>query len=230
MEFYLHNKDDNKLTSAVNLATQFKIGEDNYIIYYETQVEKSSIDIFIGQISYGNQNLIISKIAVEKQNEFLGIVKDILAGKNPKTEQSDYANIIDTATIVLDSVQKIQIPTKSLDNLKKYHNKNIETINQEENKIEENKIEEQKIENEGIIENSNVIPPAKQETEEKNNVVNTDLSSLDSLINQSENIKKEKLEKKKINDKKQISTPILIMLIISIIVGIGYAIYQFLLK
>ena len=248
MEFYIHNKDDNKLTTAVNLATQFKIGEDNYIIYYNTQVEKSSIDIFIGQISYGNQNLVITKIAVEKQNEFLNIVKDILAGKNPKTEPSDYANIIDTATIILDSVQKIQIPTKSLDTLINYpkkeetenvenneiSNENINTETTQETEVKSDNEIQEKQEDNTIQENNEVSTPEtsdieKEQTNDNNpNIIDTDLSGLDSLINQSDNNKKEKIDKKKTKENKVISTPILVMLILAIIAGVIYFICNYL--
>lgn len=119
MEFYLHSKDDRKSSTLVNLATTFKIDDVNYIVYYNTQVEKSVIDIYIGKISYGDQCLVVNKIDSEKQNTFLDVIKGILSNNNPVTEISDYSNIIDTATIVLDSVQKISIPTSSLENLKK---------------------------------------------------------------------------------------------------------------
>lgn len=123
MEFYLYNKDDRKLKTLVNLATIFKVGEINYIVYYNTQTEKSVIDIYIGKISYGDECLVINKIDAEKQGEFLSIIKDILASKNPETADSDYQNIIDTATIVLEEVQKIQIPTSGLDILLNYRKK-----------------------------------------------------------------------------------------------------------
>lgn len=139
MEFYIHNKDDQKLSTLVNLGTVFKFDETNYIVYYNKQVEKSMIDIYIGKISYGDNSLVISKIDKSKQSEFLQIIKEILSNKNPETEISDYAKIIDTATIILDGVQKIQIPTISLENLKNYHNiekevygNNLDVNNEEE--------------------------------------------------------------------------------------------------
>ena len=252
MEFYIHNKDDNKLTTAVNLATQFKLEEENYIIYYNTQVEKSSIDIYIGQISYGNKNLIITKIAPEKQNEFLNVIKDILAGNNPETEQSDYANIIDTATIVLDSVQKIQIPTKSLEILTKYHNpsikeeKQVETANNEvETTTETSKEDVPSVEEKTTETPKEDVPNEEEKTEEnkaiettsapvekkkKKNIIDTDLSSLDSLINQNDSNKKEKQEKIKEKSNKAINTPLLVLLIITIIGGAIYFIYNYLIK
>ena len=44
MEFYIHDKDDRKVKTSVNLATTFKIDDTNYIVYYNTQVEKGVID------------------------------------------------------------------------------------------------------------------------------------------------------------------------------------------
>ena len=241
MEFFIHNKDDNKLTTLVNLATQFKIGEDNFIVYYNTQVEKTSIDIYIGQLSYGNQNLIITKIVPEKQNEFLQIIKDILAGKNPETEKSDYANIIDTATIVLDSVQKIQIPTKSLDLLLNYpspslENKTEETTNNEEQNIEnksedtlENKTEETTNVEETPQESN--VETTKQETNVEetttNSPIDTDLSGLDTLLRENEDTKKKAKEKLDNKSKKAINTPLLVVLILTIIAGIIYFVTQY---
>ena len=135
MEFYLHNKDDQKSSTLVELATTFKIDDINYIVYYNKQVEKSMIDVYIGIISYGNQSLIINKIDSDKQGKFLSVIKDIMASKSPETEYGDYDNIIDTATIILESVQKIQIPTNSLEILKKYHKK--EDTSTEEIKFDE---------------------------------------------------------------------------------------------
>ncbi len=224
MEFYLYNKDDRKSSTLVNLGTTFKLDNVNYIVYYNTQVEKSSIDIYIGKISYGDQCLIINKIDNEKQNDFLTVVKSILAGNNPTTETSDYENIIDTATIVLESVQKIQVPTTSLDFLKNYH-KNPADI-AKENDLTENK----EIENKSVTvtptANSNndiKVEEKKEEVSEVGNnitsnnstttstmVFNDKLGNLDSVLNEKDTPKKHK-------SKKMISTPILVLLIIVVI-------------
>lgn len=223
MEFYLHNKDDRKSSTLVNLATTFKLDDVNYIIYYNTQVEKSVIDIYIGKISYGDQCLVINKIDSDKQNSFLNIIKGILSNNNPVTEFSDYDNIIDTATIVLDNVQKIQIPTTSLDNLKKYHKKDevdsnnqaVETKKEEisfdfDKKIEQNLNEEKQIDKVKENVQSNEYDEDIDPTESFINS-NDKLSGLDNLLNER---KKEAKPKQK-----AISTPILVLLIIVIILG-----------
>lgn len=223
MEFYLHNKDDRKSSTLVNLATTFKLDDVNYIIYYNTQVEKSVIDIYIGKISYGDQCLVINKIDSDKQNSFLNIIKGILSNNNPVTEFSDYDNIIDTATIVLDNVQKIQIPTTSLDNLKKYHKKDevdsnnqaVETKKEEisfdfDKKIEQNLNEEKPIDEVKENVQSNEYDEDIDPTESFINS-NDKLSGLDNLLNER---KKEAKPKQK-----AISTPILVLLIIVIILG-----------
>ena len=224
MEFYLHNKDDRKSSTLVNLATTFKLDDVNYIVYYNTQVEKSVIDIYIGKISYGDQCLIINKIDSDKQNAFLNIIKGILSNNNPETEISDYSNIIDTATIVLESVQKISIPTSSLDNLKKYHNAeqilNTSEASQEEkeeisfdfdNKIEQNLNKDNKVEQ---LENSKEEEKIDEDIDPTESFINSNdkLSNLDNLLN-----KREKDEKPK---QKKISTPLLILLIFVVIAGI----------
>ena len=224
MEFYLHSKDDRKSSTLVNLATTFKIDDVNYIVYYNTQVEKSVIDIYIGKISYGDQCLVVNKIDNEKQNTFLDVIKGILSNNNPVTEISDYSNIIDTATIVLDSVQKISIPTSSLENLKKYHrNEEIEDTNEETPKENEeisfdfdNKIEQ------NLNKDNNIEPKDSSKDEEEvdedidptESFIHSDdkLSSLDNLLNN-----KEKESKPK---KKLISTPVLTMLILAVILCI----------
>ncbi len=224
MEFYLHSKDDRKSSTLVNLATTFKIDDVNYIVYYNTQVEKSVIDIYIGKISYGDQCLVVNKIDSEKQNTFLDVIKGILSNNNPVTEISDYSNIIDTATIVLDSVQKISIPTSSLENLKKYHrNEEIEDTNEETPKENEeisfdfdNKIEQ------NLNKDNNIEPKDSSKDEEEvdedidptESFIHSDdkLSSLDNLLNN-----KEKESKPK---KKLISTPVLTMLILAVILCI----------
>lgn len=165
MEFYLHNKDDRKLKTLVNLATTFKIDDDNYIIYYNTEVEKTVIDIYIGKISYGDECLVINKIPSDKQNNFLSVVKEVLANKEPETEFSDYKNIIDTAIIVLESVQKIQIPTTSLELLKKYHNLEVSF----ENSVELDNHEE-------IVE-KNLEADNVSEKNENNDVISFELDS-----------------------------------------------------
>ena len=224
MEFYLHSKDDRKSSTLVKLATTFKIDDVNYIVYYNTQVEKSVIDIYIGKISYGDQCLVVNKIDSEKQNTFLDVIKGILSNNNPVTEISDYSNIIDTATIVLDSVQKISIPTSSLENLKKYHrNEEIEDTNEETPKENEeisfdfdNKIEQ------NLNKDNNIEPKDSSKDEEEvdedidptESFIHSDdkLSSLDNLLNN-----KEKESKPK---KKLISTPVLTMLILAVILCI----------
>ena len=224
MEFCLHSKDDRKSSTLVNLATTFKIDDVNYIVYYNTQVEKSVIDIYIGKISYGDQCLVVNKIDSEKQNTFLDVIKGILSNNNPVTEISDYSNIIDTATIVLDSVQKISIPTSSLENLKKYHrNEEIEDTNEETPKENEeisfdfdNKIEQ------NLNKDNNIEPKDSSKDEEEvdedidptESFIHSDdkLSSLDNLLNN-----KEKESKPK---KKLISTPVLTMLILAVILCI----------
>lgn len=230
MEFYLYNKDDRKSGTLVNLGTTFKLDDTNYIVYFNTQVEKSVIDIYIGKISYGDQCLVINKIDDDKQNAFLDIIKSILAGNNPETEFGDYDNIIDTASIVLENVQKIQIPTTSLDNLKKYH-KNINDSSEETNKQLENKLDsnnevddkDTKINNDEK-DKSNVgdkkEPGIVDSSESSSLSFDDKLSSLNAALNE----KKEKEEKKANKKKKAISTPILILLIIVII---GSAILYF---
>lgn len=239
MEFYLHNKDDRKSSTLVNLGTTFKIDDTNYLVYYNKQVEKSVIDIYIGKISYGDQCLVINKIDEDKQTKFLNIIKSILANDNPETEFGDYDNIIDTATIVLETVQKIQIPTASLENLKKYH-KNINDVS-EDKAVSENTL---KIENvstdEKVVENNTTNIDQKKDTtvasENKvetvtsttvnNQTVSNSLSFDDKLssLNEALNEKKEKEEKKANKKKKAISTPVLVLLIIAVI---GSAILYF---
>ena len=224
MEFYLHSKDDRKSSTLVNLATTFKIDDVNYIVYYNTQVEKSVIDIYIGKISYGDQCLVVNKIDSEKQNTFLDVIKGILSNNNPVTEISDYSNIIDTATIVLDSVQKISIPTSSLENLKKYHrNEEIVDTNEEtpkeneeisfdfDNKIEQNLNKDNNIETKDSSKDEEEVDEDIDPTE---SFIHSDdkLSSLDNLLNN-----KEKESKPK---KKLISTPVLTMLILAVILCI----------
>lgn len=224
MEFYLHSKDDRKSSTLVNLATTFKIDDVNYIVYYNTQVEKSIIDIYIGKISYGDQCLVVNKIDSEKQNTFLDVIKGILSNNNPVTEISDYSNIIDTATIVLDSVQKISIPTSSLENLKKYHrNEEIVDTNEEtpkeneeisfdfDNKIEQNLNKDNNIETKDSSKDEEEVDEDIDPTE---SFIHSDdkLSSLDNLLNN-----KEKESKPK---KKLISTPVLTMLILAVILCI----------
>lgn len=224
MEFYLHSKDDRKSSTLVNLATTFKIDDVNYIVYYNTQVEKSVIDIYIGKISYGDQCLVVNKIDSEKQSTFLDVIKGILSNNNPVTEISDYSNIIDTATIVLDSVQKISIPTSSLENLKKYHmNEEIVDTNEEtpkeneeisfdfDNKIEQNLNKDNNIETKDSSKDEEEVDEDIDPTE---SFIHSDdkLSSLDNLLNN-----KEKESKPK---KKLISTPVLTMLILAVILCI----------
>lgn len=242
MEFYLHNKDDRKTKSAVNLATTFKIDDANYIIYYNTEVAKSVIDIYIGKISYGDQCLVINKIDIDKQSKFLEVVKNILASKEVETEISDYANIIDTAIIVLDSVQKIQIPTDSLELLKKYHNNEVEikndkdevstidTTNNQSMSIDEivpvaesDKQLNDDVNSSQIIENNIMEPEKNVDSQEDTSFVDSKdsfigssdkLTGLDNLLNSREDKKKEKKEKKKV-----ISTPILVLFIVVVIAG-----------
>ncbi len=224
MEFYLYNKDDRKSSTLVNLGTTFKLDNVNYIVYYNTQVEKSSIDIYIGKISYGDQCLIINKIDNEKQNDFLTVVKSILAGNNPTTETSDYENIIDTATIVLESVQKIQVPTTSLDFLKNYH-KNPADITKENDLVENKEIENKSVTVTPTANSNNDIKveEKKEEVSEVGNnitsnnstttstmVFNDKLGNLDSVLNEKDTPKNHK-------PKKMISTPILVLLIIVVI-------------
>lgn len=221
MEFYLHNKDDRKSSTLVNLATTFKLDDVNYIVYYNTQVEKSVIDIYIGKISYGDQCLIINKIDNDKQNAFLNIIKGILSNSNPETEISDYSNIIDTATIVLESVQKISIPTSSLDSLKKYHNvEEILDTNEEkkeeisfdfDNKIEQNLNKDNDAEQ---LEKSKTDEEVDEDIDPTESFINSNdkLSNLDNLLSTRD--KDEKPKQKKIN------TPLLILLIFVVIVGI----------
>ena len=224
MEFYLHSKDDRKSSTLVNLATTFKIDDVNYIVYYNTQVEKSVIDIYIGKISYGDQCLVVNKIDSEKQSTFLDVIKGILSNNNPVTEISDYSNIIDTATIVLDSIQKISIPTSSLENLKKYHrNEEIVDTNEEtpkeneeisfdfDNKIEQNLNKDNNIETKDSSKDEEEVDEDIDPTE---SFIHSDdkLSSLDNLLNN-----KEKESKPK---KKLISTPVLTMLILAVILCI----------
>ena len=239
MEFYLHNKDDRKSSTLVNLGTTFKIGDINYIIYFNTQVEKSMIDIYIGKISYGDQSLVINKIDEDKQSDFLNVVKGILAGSNPETKFGDYDNIIDTATIILETVQKIQIPTTSLENLKNYH-KTTNDISEDETtsentlKIENVHTDDKLVENNknSIEQNKDktVVPDKKTEgitsTTNNNQTVSNSLSFDDKLssLNAALNEKKEKEEKKAKKKKKAISTPILVLLIIAVI---GSAILYF---
>lgn len=163
MEFYLHNKDDQKSSTLVELATTFKIDDINYIVYYNKQVEKSMIDIYIGIISYGDQSLVINKIDSDKQGKFLSVIKDIMASKSPETEYGDYDNIIGTATIILESVQKIQIPTTSLEILNKYHKK--EETSTEEIKLDETEMEKEK----EISSNDNENPLESKEMDDMNN-------------------------------------------------------------
>lgn len=247
MEFYLHNKDDRKLKTLVNLATTFKIDDDNYIIYYNTEVEKTVIDIYIGKISYGNECLVINKLPTDKQNKFLSVVKEILANKNPETEFSDYKNIIATATIVLESVQKIQIPTSSLDALKKYHNdeinfeideefnsndinieQNIENENNN-NKIEDNETISFEMDNNFNDDNINTQNNKNENNEQKmestteskieENTSDTFINSND-MLNGLDNLLNERNEKKKIKSKKEkkINTPLLVVLILVLII------------
>lgn len=243
MEFYLYNKDDRKSSTLVNLGTTFKLNDTNYIIYYNTQVEKSSIDIYIGKISYGDQCLVVNKIDDDKQNDFLTVVKSILANNNPETAFGDYDNIIDTATIVLESVQKIQVPTTSLDTLKNYH-KNIADTSKEEIKLENTtEAKQEGVNNNDSIasatsttvedkkevnSNSTVAVQDNKEVDTNNNasnnseatntmVFNDKLGNLDHVLNE-----KDKSKEKK--PKKAISTPILVLLII---VLIGSAILYF---
>ncbi len=233
MEFYLYNKDDRKSKTLVNLGTTFKLGDTNYIVYYNTQVEKSSIDIYIGKISYGDQCLVINKIDNDKQNDFLNIVKSILAANNPKTEFGDYDNIIDTATIVLESVQKIQVPTASLDALKIYH-KNIDDISEEESKSE--RITKT---NQGIVNNDNNelfntlkttvdnkesntsnIDETKNSQEisaKNNNTTETNTMSFNDKLGDLDNVLNEKNKTKEKKPKKLISTPLLVLLIIVVV-------------
>lgn len=239
MEFYLYNKDDRKSSTLVNLATTFKLNDINYIVYYNTEVEKSVIDIYIGKISYGDQCLVINKIDSDKQGDFLNIIKSILASNAPETEFGDYDNIIDTATIVLESVQKIQIPTTSLDILKKYHSKeldkestlepNIELTDENNVNVEDEEalktqnnssemVKEQELENQisqTLENNQTAVETENNQNEDNSNsdsFIHSDdkLSSLDNLLSEKSN--KEKVKKKKI-----ISAPILILLIIVII-------------
>lgn len=234
MEFYLYNKDDRKSGTLVNLGTTFKLKDINYIVYYNKQVEKSSIDIYIGKISYGDQCLVINKIDDDKQNDFLTVVKSILANNNPETEFGDYDNIIDTATIVLESVQKIQIPTTSLDFLKNYH-KNPTLIAKEQNSSEDIKETNQEITNNDVVDtstidsskesnkNKDIKVEVKQEVSKAENnpitnnstttntmVFNDKLGNLDSVLNEKDAPKENK-------PKKMISTPILVLLIIVVI-------------
>ncbi len=174
MEFYLHNKDDQKSSTLVELATTFKIDDINYIVYYNKQVEKSMIDIYIGIISYGDQSLIIKKIDSDKQGKFLSIIKDIMASKSPETEYGDYDNIIGTATIILESVQKIQIPTNSLEILNKYHKK-------EETSTEEIKLDETKNEKENEISSNDNDNPL--DSKEINDVNNDTQETKDDIVN-----------------------------------------------
>lgn len=247
MEFYLHNKDDRKLKTLVNLVTTFKIDDDNYIIYYNTEVEKTVIDIYIGKISYGDECLVINKLPSDKQNKFLEVIKQILANKNPEIEFSDYKNIIDTATIVLESVQKIQIPTSSLDLLKNYHTEEINVENNEEFNGNEINIE-QKIENENSdneiednetisfeIDNNfnddNINSQSNENNEQK--IENTSESKIEEndsnnfinsndMLNGLDNLLNEREEKKKIksNKEKKINTPLLIILILVLMVTV----------
>lgn len=230
MEFYLHNKDDRKSSTLVDLGTTFKIDDINYIVYYNKQVEKSVIDIYIGKISYGDQCLVINKIDDDKQAKFLNIIKSILANDNPETEFGDYDNIIDTATIVLETVQKIQIPTASLDNLKKYHKNINESLENEP--VSENtlKIENVSTNDKTVENNPNGVEQKKEEpvvtdkkeehvTLDNNQTVASGLSFDDKLssLNEALNERKEKEEKKANKKKKAISTPILILFIIVVI-------------
>lgn len=223
MEFYLYNKDDRKSGTLVNLGTTFKLNDTNYIVYFNTQVEKSVIDIYIGKISYGDQCLVINKIDDDKQNAFLDIIKSILAGNNPETEFGDYDNIIDTASIVLENVQKIQIPTTSLDNLKKYH-KNINDIASETSKQSENNLESNnEVDNKDNKINNNEKDKANIVDKKELSVVDSSESSSLSFddklssLNAALNKRKEREEKKANKKKKAISTPILILLIIVVI-------------
>lgn len=233
MEFYLYNKDDRKSKTLVNLGTTFKLGDTNYIVYYNTQVEKSSIDIYIGKISYGDQCLVINKIDNDKQNDFLNIVKSILAANNPKTEFGDYDNIIDTATIVLESVQKIQVPTASLDALKNYH-KNIDDISEEESKSEHITKTNQEIVNNDNKELSNTskttvdnkesntsnIDETKNSQEisaKNNNTTETNTMSFNDKLGDLDNVLNEKNKTKEKKPKKLISTPLLVLLIIVVV-------------
>lgn len=242
MEFYLYNKDDRKSSTLVNLGTTFKMNDVNYIVYYNKQVEKSSIDIYIGKISYGDQCLVINKIDDDKQNDFLTVVKSILANNNPETEFGDYDNIIDTATIVLESVQKIQIPTTSLDILKNYH-KNIVDTSKEEIKSEST-MEATETTQDVINNNSTEVSVNQPNVEEQNklnqntdvvenkeiNTNNTDISSEENTmvfndkLGNLDNVLNEKDKPKEKKPKKAISTPILILLIV---VVIGSAILYF---
>lgn len=242
MEFYLYNKDDRKSSTLVNLGTTFKMNDVNYIVYYNKQVEKSSIDIYIGKISYGDQCLVINKIDDDKQNDFLTVVKSILANNNPETEFGDYDNIIDTATIVLESVQKIQIPTTSLDILKNYH-KNIADTSKEEIKSEST-MEATETTQDVINNNSTEVSVNQPNVEEQNklnqntdvvenkeiNTNNTDISSEENTmvfndkLGNLDNVLNEKDKPKEKKPKKAISTPILILLIV---VVIGSAILYF---
>ncbi len=233
MEFYLYNKDDRKSKTLVNLGTTFKLGDTNYIVYYNTQVEKSSIDIYIGKISYGDQCLVINKIDNDKQNDFLNIVKSILAANNPKTEFGDYDNIIDTATIVLESVQKIQVPTASLDALKNYH-KNIDDISEEGSKSEHITKTNQEIVNNDNNELSNTLKTTVDNKEsntsnidetknsqeisaKNNNTTETNTMSFNDKLGDLDNVLNEKNKTKEKKPKKLISTPLLVLLIIVVV-------------
>lgn len=244
MEFYLHNKDDRKSSTLVNLATTFKLNDINYIVYYNTEVEKSVIDIYIGKISYGDQCLVINKIDSDKQSEFLNIIKSILASNAPETEFSDYENIIDTATIVLESVQKIQIPTNSLDILKKYHNKEVEV---ESEKIQEETTDDFETENDNSdinIETTNELDTINEQSEPKENnenledkediktsdnqttIDNQTAPNSDNFINSNDklssldNMLEDRNKKAKEPKKKMVSTPIIVLFVIVIIISI----------
>ena len=229
MEFYIHDKDDRKVKTSVNLATTFKMDDINYIVYYNTQVEKTNIDIYIGKIKYGDQCLVINKVDSDKQTKFLSTLKSILSGKKPETDISDYYNIIDTATIVLESVQKIKIQTSLLELLQKYKEVKPEIV---ENKKSDEEIKEEKIKEElkkkEEEESKNDDKSFVEDLEKTNEHINKDLSGLDSLINKNEDDKKKRNQKNKEKENRKISLPILIMLILSIIVAIIYGVYYLL--
>ena len=255
MEFYLYNKDDRKLKTLVNLATTFKIGETNYIVYYNTQTEKSVIDIYIGKIGYDDECLAINKVDFEKQGQFLATIKDILASKNPETDDSDYQNIIDTATIVLEEVQKIQIPTSSLEmllNYKKNNEPSIEDIVPETNtdinsgksnegntttQIDNNAPSEivndnlnnnnmASDNNVNIIPNDNVVSQ-KQDNQINHNVVDNNYINGNDKLNDLDNLINVQQDKKnKPKKEKQISTPILVMLVLVVIIAIALLVIE----
>jgi hypothetical protein len=126
MEIFIANKDDQKYKTKYELINLFKLEEINYIIYRLKEGEKSVTNIYIGKLEYGENNLVIKKIDDDKQNTFLSLIKSILSGQTPETIISDYVNIIEAADIILDSTQKIQVPTDSLHYLINYPEKEKE--------------------------------------------------------------------------------------------------------